>query len=154
MLEYNEITHDADLNVFYTTTSNNRLHKLSSDGRIIKTVGRLGKRNAEFNLPNGLRVSKKRGLYVCDTENNRVQIFDLNLKFKRSIIGKEGTGKGQFNSPTDVDFDSCGNIYITDVENHHIQVFTFTERHIRSIGNNIEGFQPVSLLIHNEYICD
>ena len=149
-----EITQDADLNIFYANTSDNQLHKLSDDGNIIKTVGRLGKRNAEFNYPNGLKVSKNRELYVCDSRNNRVQVFDLDLDFKRSF-GKSGTGKGQFNFPADVDFDSSGNIYVTDIKNHRIQVFTCTEHHIRSIGNE-RVFRPVSLLMHNEnmYVTD
>ena len=151
-----EITHDADLNIFYATTTDNQLHKLNDNGSIIKTVGQLGKKNVEFNYPNGLRVSKKRELYVCDSDNNRVQVFDLDLNFKRSF-GKKGTGKGQFNFPADIKFDSSGNIYVTDISNNRIQVFTCTERHIRSIENQrVDIFQPVSLLLHNEniYVTD
>ena len=148
-----EIAQDTALNVFFATTRENQLHKLSNDGRIIKTIGRLGKRNAEFNRPNGLRVSKNHELYVCDSLNNRIQIFDRDLSFKRSF-GKEGTGKGQFNFPSDVDFDSSGNIYVSDHNNYRIQVFTHSERHMRTIIQNI--FQPVSLLMHNEniYVTD
>ena len=151
-----EITWDAERNIIYATTDKNELHKVSNDGKIIKTVGRLGKRNAEFNFPIGLRVSKNNELYVCDSRNHRVQVFDLDLNFKRSF-GKKGTGRGQFNVPADVDFDSCGNIYITDVENHRIQVFTCTECHIRNINRaRIGTFRPISLLVHDEklYITD
>ena len=153
-----DVKQDSALNIFFATTSDNQLHKLSNDGRIIKTVGQLGKRNTEFNLPNRLRVSKTRELYVCDSGNNRVQVFDLDLNFKRSF-GKKGTGKGQFNFPADVDFDSSGNIYITDIRNHRIQVFTCTERHVRSIipaNRRIDIFQPVNLLMYNEnlYVTD
>ena len=156
----NEITHDAVLNIFFVTTQEYQLHKFSSDGRIIKTIGQMGKRNAEFKYPNGLRVSKNNELYVCDSYNHRVQVFDLDLYYKRSF-GKKGTGRGQFNFPADVDFDSCGNIYITDMENHRIQVFTCTECHIRNIIINsqlgsVGAFRPVSLLVHDEklYVTD
>ena len=148
-----EIAHDAALNIFYATTSNNQLQKLGCDGRIIKTIGQLGKRNGEFNFPNGSRVSKERELYVCDSENNRVQVFDLDLNFKRSF-GKKGTGKGQFDFPADVDFDSVGNIYVTDDRNHRIQVFTLhqnNERHIRTISGD-PAFQPVSIYMHENHI--
>ena len=149
----NELTHDADLDIFFATTSDNQLHKLSNDGRIIKTVGRIGKRNAEFNFSNGLGVSKNRELYVCDSGNDRVQVFDLSLNFKRSF-GKKGTGKGQFDFPADVDFDSCGNIYVTDEFNHRIQVFSLhqnNERHIRTISGD-QKFKPVSLYMHKSYM--
>lgn len=47
-----EITQGADLNIFYATTTNNRLHKITNDGRIIKSIGQTGKRNAQFNYTN------------------------------------------------------------------------------------------------------
>ena len=151
-----ELTQDSNLNIYVTTSTTHQLVKLSSTGSTIKIVGKLGKRNAEFNLPNGLRVSKNRELYVCDSGNNRVQVFDLDLNFKRSF-GKKGSGKGLFNFPADVTFDSHGNIYITDIENHRIQVFTCTEYHIRSINHpGVHTFRPVSLLMHDEslYVTD
>ena len=151
------VTHDAALNVFFATTLEHQLHKLSSDGRVIKTIGRMGKQNAEFECPNGLRVSKERELYVCDSKNNRVQVFDSNLNFKRSF-GKKGVGKGQFDFPADIDFDTNGNVYVTDHNNHRIQVFTCTERHLRTIllGNKTKIAYPVSLFIHDEnmYVTD
>ena len=153
------LTQDTEKNIIYVTTSENELHKVSNDGTIIKTVGRSGRRNAEFNFPSGLRVSKNNELYVCDSKNNRVQIFDLDLNYKRSF-GKKGTGKGLFNFPTDVNFDIGSNIYITDVENHRIQVFTFTEDHVHNIecssANAIGTFRPISLLMHDEklYVTD
>ena len=151
----NELTQDSDLNVYVTTGNYHKLIKLSNTGNVLKIIGELGTKNAEFNFPNGLRVSKKRELYVCDSRNSRIQVFDLDLNFKRSF-GKKGTGKGQINFPADVDFDSNGNIYITDLKNNRIQVFTSTECHMLSIGYHIVGFQPVSLLMHSEsiYVTD
>ncbi len=158
--QINEITHGADMNIFYVTTTDNRLHKILNDGRILKTVGRLGKWNGEFNFPNGLRVNKRCELHVCDSRNHRVQVFDLDLNFMRSF-GRKGGGQGEFNSPADVDFDSAGNIYITELDNNRIQVFTPAQCHIRVIipGNQtvgINAFRPVSLFVHDEniYVTD
>ena len=151
----NELTRDSDLNVYVTTGNYHKLIKLSNTGNVLKIIGELGTKNAEFNFPNGLRVSKKRELYVCDSRNSRIQVFDLDLKFKQSF-GKKGTGKGQINFPADVDFDSNGNIYITDLKNNRVQVFTSAERHMLSIGYHIIGFQSVSLFMHSEsiYVTD
>ena len=148
-----KITRDTERNIIYATIGKNELHKVSNDGQIVRTVGQLGKRNAEFNFPNGLRVSKNDELYVCDSSNNRVQVFDLDLNFKRSF-GKKGTGRGKFNFPS---FDSYRNIYITDVENHRIQVFSCSEYHIRNINRaRVIVFRPISLLVHDEklYVTD
>ena len=151
----NKVTQDADLNFYVTTIGDHKLHKVSNDGSIIKTVGCFGTGNAEFNHPNGLRVSKTHELYVCDSGNNRIQVFDLDLNFKRTF-GRKGTGKGQFDFPSDVDFDSSGNIYIADCQNDRIQVFTSSECHIRIIQNQIcspiKLHNPVSLLMHDNHI--
>ena len=149
-----ELTQDSDLNIYATTGKNHKVMKLSNTGSIIKVIGVLGKRHAEFNFPNGLRVNTKHELYVCDSRNDRVQIFDLNLNFKRSF-GKTGTGKGQFNFPADVNFDLSDNIFVTDMKNNRIQIFSCTERHIRTI-NVDQIFKPVNLFIHDKtiYVTD
>lgn len=88
-----ELTQDSDLNMYVTTGNHHQLIKLSNAGIIIKTIDKLGKRTGDFDFPNGIRVSKKSELYVCDSRNSRIQVFDLNLSFKRSF-GKYGSGKG------------------------------------------------------------
>ena len=147
-----ELTQDLDYNL-YVTNSKDQLIKINSAGNVIKVVGQLGKGNAEFNFPNGLRVSKNNELYICDSRNHRVQVFDLDLNFKRSF-GKKGTGRGQFNSPADVNFDSNGYIYVTDEVNHRIQVFSrapHSECYIHTIQGDAE-FHPVSLFIHGNHM--
>ena len=153
LIRVGELTQDTDLNL-YVTTVDHQLHKFSKDGRCIKTIGRLGSNKAEFYVPNGLRVSKELELYVCDSFNNRLQVFDLDLNFKRSF-GRKGTGKGQFTFPSDVDFDSSGYVYIADHGNYRIQVFTCRGYHVRTIGNREHSavvFKPVTLLMYNNLI--
>ena len=146
-----ELTQDLDCNLYVTNVEDHQLIKLNSAGRVIKVVGQLGQGKAEFNFPNGLRVRKNDELYVCDCRNNRVQVFDLDLNFKRSL-GKKGTGKGQFNHPLDVNFDLTGNIYVTETNNHRIQVFSpNSERHIHTIQGDAT-FQPVSLFTHGNHM--
>ena len=146
-----ELTQDLDHNLYVTNDKCNQLIKLNSAGTVIKVLGKLGKGNAEFHFPNGLRVSKNNELYVCDSYNNRVQVFDLNLNFKRSF-GKKGTGRGQFNYPADVNFDSKGNIYVTEISNHRIQVFSpHSECHIHTIKGDA-AFEPVSLFTHGNHM--
>ena len=146
-----ELTQDLDRNLYATNFDNHQLIKLSGTGSIIKVVGQLGNGKGEFDYPNGLRISKNCELYVCDSYNNRVQVFDLDLNFKRSF-GKKGNGKGQFHFPADVDFDSTGNIYVTDMKNHRIQVLTpHSECHIHTIRGDA-AFQPVSLFMHGSHM--
>lgn len=61
-------------------------------------------------------------IYVTDTNNKRVQVFDLGgtpiFKF-----GKEGEGKGEFKFPYGVAGDSEGNVYISDLYNGSVSTF-------------------------------
>ena len=92
---------------------------------------------------------------MCDSNNHRIQIFDLDLNFKREF-GTEGCGISQLSAPTDVDFDTKANAYTVDSWNNRIQVFPRDDQHIRVIGNQALGNSkfnnPLSICIHNNFI--
>ena len=77
-------------------------------------------------------------MYVCDSENHHIQVFDQNLKFLR-CFGSHGTGPGQFNWPDNIDFDTSGHLYVTDLKNHRIQCLTADGDPIRCIGRKGSG---------------
>ena len=53
-------------------------------------------------------------IYVLDSGNNRIQVFDNMGKYLRTI-GKEGQGPGELNSPVCLQIDEeTGHIYVTD----------------------------------------
>lgn len=61
-------------------------------------------------------------IYVTDTNNKRVQVFDLGgtpiFKF-----GSEGEGPGKFKFPYGIAGDSQGNVYVSDLYNGSISIF-------------------------------
>ena len=55
---------------------NSRIHRFSGEGRYITSWGIPGKGGpGEFHLPHSLLVDEEGLVYVCDRENNRIQIF-------------------------------------------------------------------------------
>ena len=60
-------------------------------------------------------------MYVCDRNNHRIEVFDLDLNFVRSF-GRRGSGRGEFNAPSDVKFDTAGNMYVAESNNGRVQV--------------------------------
>ena len=67
---------DSGRNVVYVAENgNNRVSIFSTDGVFIKSFGRKGNGPAQFHSPCGIAVDKKGAVYVCDTDNNRIQIF-------------------------------------------------------------------------------
>jgi len=58
---------------------------------------------------------------VCDSGNNRIQVFELNGKFVGKF-GTKGSNLGEFNRPRSVAVLSNGRIVVCDWNNHRIQI--------------------------------
>ena len=88
----------------------------------LKQIGTTAFPNGDFFNPFGVAVDGNKNLYVADTFNGRVQVFDSAGKFKFTF-GSFGAGNGQFNSPFGIAVDSSQNIYVIDNGNNRVQVF-------------------------------
>ena len=94
-----------------------------------------------FRRPMGAAFGKNGRIYVADTGNNRIVVFDRNgrylLQFGGLGVGKPAPGgvfswePGRLNYPTDVASDNEGNIYVADFRNDQIQVFDSEGRFLR-----------------------
>ena len=137
--------------IFMTEFNAHKVFKLSSSGRVLKFVGGEGSGIGEFDHPDGLSLRDKE-LFVCDRDNHRIQVFDLDLNFIR-MFGSRGEGNGQFHHPADLTFDPYGTIYIVDSGNNRIQVFTPNESFERTFG--VFGKEPGEMYwprsIHVDY---
>ncbi|MGB3976550.1 MAG: hypothetical protein WBM27_09130, partial [bacterium] len=60
-------------------------------------------------------------IYLTDSRNNHIQIFDLNGEFI-GFWGSEGADDGQFKLPTGITYRD-GKLVVTEAQNHRIQVF-------------------------------
>ena len=112
-------------------------------------VGREGGKEGEFDDPRGLTLHDNL-VYVCDGNNHRIQVFDLDLNFVRSI-GSRGSGRGEFDAPFDVKFDTAGNMYVAELGNERVQVMDSSGRFIREFGRGKLSF-PSGLLIADKYV--
>ena len=138
---------DCDDNVFITDWDRHCIHKFTSEGQHVTTVGKEGDKPLEFRNPTGIGVHPyNKKIYVTEYGNHCVQILNSDLTFSNSF-GCHGNGNGQFNHPYDVAFDSRGNVYITDHDNHRIQVFTAEGQFLRHIGQWGTGHGD----LHNPY---
>ena len=67
-------------------------------------------------------MNKLGQLMVCDTGNNRIQVFQLNGNFVGKF-GTSGSNLGEFKSPWSVAVLSNGRIVVCDVNNYRVQIF-------------------------------
>ncbi len=56
---------------------NRRVHKFSQSGRLLRSWGTEGSGPGQFRLPHCVRVDRFQRVWVCDRENDRIQIFDI-----------------------------------------------------------------------------
>jgi len=89
----------------------------------------------DFGKPTGVAVDKEGNLYVADTLNNRIEIFDGDGKFIKTF-GKAGDGPGYFARPKGVAVDSDGHIWVADGVQDRVQVFTFDGQLCISMGGH------------------
>ena len=94
---------------------------------LLRRIGTGGKQHrltspGNFALPDGVAVDKDGNVYVTDTLNDRVEIFDADGKFI-SEFGKSGDGPGTFARPKGIAIDRDGHIWVTDEVQSRVQVF-------------------------------
>lgn len=87
----------------------------------------------QFNHPRGLAVGPDGSVYVTDSDNHRVQVFDGQGRLLRTwgsrcaLDSGEGCatpgGEGQFQEPWGIAVGPDGRVYVADTWNHRIQAF-------------------------------
>ena len=74
---------------------------------MLKVFGQPGSGPSEFNRPEGLGLDGRGRIYVADSCNHRVQVFDADGSWLGSF-GEPGQGEGEFSYPYDVVVDQAG----------------------------------------------
>lgn len=90
-----------------------------------------GSGEGQFSRPRGIAIAADGTIYVVDSRNVRVEIFDSAGQYVAQF-GGEGSGPGQFarfpgaggGGPGGIAIGDDGRLYVADTWNHRIQVFT------------------------------
>jgi len=83
-----DVAWDSEGDTFVTDGyGNSRIVKIAPDGKWLKEVGTYGSGQDQFNTPHGVAVDAKNNVYVADRGNRRIQVYDSNLNFEKSITG-------------------------------------------------------------------
>ncbi len=163
---------DRKGNVIIADTSNNRIRKLSADGRTVSTIagsGVVGFRDgqaaqAEFDGPIGVAVDKRGDIFVADAYNDCIRKVSVDGEVT-TIAGGGSTGYADgaaasalFDTPSGVFTDKSGSIYVADTGNHAIRKIT-PEDHVSTIAGGPDGepeenqvglSQPVGIVVTHD----
>ena len=84
-----DVTWDTQGNIFISDGYiNSRVAKFSKDGDWVKSWGEKGTKDGEFDTPHSIASDARGNIYVADRGNGRIQVFDPNGTFLRSIVVK------------------------------------------------------------------
>lgn len=114
--------------VYVVDTQQDQVLVYDADSRkLLRRIGTGGKNHfltspGDFGAPQGVAVDQDGNVYVIDTMNNRVEIFDADGNFL-STFGKAGDGPGYFARPKGIAVDSDGHIWVADQMQDRLQVF-------------------------------
>ena len=108
--------------------------------KLLRRMGTAGKNHTlttvgDFSRPAGAAVDAEGNLYVADSWNNRIQIFDADGNFI-SMFGKAGDGPGYFARPKGVAIDGDEHVWVADGMQDRIQVFTKEGQLLISLGGH------------------
>lgn len=116
-------------------------------------TGGAGTQPARFQSPRGLLITKHRNaLFVADSGNHRIQIFDLSTAQLLGIWGQSGltstpspgTAPGEFDTPWALVEDNSSNIYVLDYGNRRIQKFNPAGDVVPSFATNVQSSNPLT----------
>lgn len=129
------------INKILYITSDHKLQKYSFDGNHIDEFG--GRESdGEFNRPFGIAIKDDK-VYVCDSENDRIRVFDQNLYLIKDIEIK-------LMRPQDITFDEVKNlIYVTSRALNCILVLTEDGK---EIGRFEKLSEPTGIHIYRNFI--
>jgi tripartite motif-containing protein 71 len=125
------LTVAASGNVYVADTANNRVVELSPAGAVLAEWGSKGTADGKFDAPSAVAVaSSPEGdgagdVYVLDSENNRVQVFEADGRFLAKW-GLRGTAPGDFSQPAAIAVGCSGDVYVADTNNNRVQRFDLT----------------------------
>jgi sugar lactone lactonase YvrE len=108
--------------------------------KLLRKIGTTGHKHeltspGDFSKPTGVAVDSEGNLYVADTMNNRIEIFDADGQFV-STFGKNGDGPGYFARPKGVAIDGDGHIWVADGVQDRVQVFNKEGQLLISFGGH------------------
>ena len=113
--------------IYVADTWNHRIQMFTRDGTPIKMWGAplydpTTTDPDVFWGPRGIAVDAQGRVFVVDTGNKRILVYDSDGNFIMQI-GNEGLSAGQFEEPVGIAFDSQENLFVADTWNQRIQVF-------------------------------
>ncbi|XP_068730048.1 E3 ubiquitin-protein ligase TRIM71-like [Montipora capricornis] len=131
-------------------SGNHRVQIFASNGTHLKSFGKKGNQQGDFNFPAGIAFHNDK-IIVVDTINHRVQLFSDEGHYLNQF-GGEGSRDHQLQFPYGLSIDSGGNIIVGDKNNKLIKFFSLDGRFLRSVGTEGSFIFPLRCIQQENYL--
>jgi DNA-binding beta-propeller fold protein YncE len=131
--------------VYVADTGNDVVDVFDADNyKLLRKIGKSSKKHDQtgpgvFSLPEGVAVDSDGNVYVTDTFNDRIEMFDAEGQFI-STFGKNGDGPADFERPKGIAIDCDGHIWVVDAAQNRVKVFDNQGRLLIYFGG--PGYYP------------
>jgi len=98
------------------TKGQHRVLVYDADGQLLLSFGKEGKEPGQFWFPNAALADSEGRIYVSDSNNGRLQVFDADGKFLYA--------HGGFNLPRGMALDDEKRVFVVDAIGHTVRVFS------------------------------
>jgi DNA-binding beta-propeller fold protein YncE len=131
--------------LYVADTGNDVVDVFDADSfKLLRQIGKPSTRHEQtdlgtFSLPEAVAVDKDGNVYVTDTFNDRVEIFDADGEFI-STFGRNGDGPADLERPKGIAVDGDGHIWVVDAAQERVKVFNQQGRLLIYFGG--QGYYP------------
>ena len=115
--------------IYIADTWNHRIQKLDAEGHLVTSWGLFGQYGpgdtagqSAFYGPRSIVIGPGGRVYVADTGNKRIQVFESDGRFATQW-GGGGTLEGYLDEPVGIAIGPEGAVYVADTWNQRVQVF-------------------------------
>lgn len=142
-----DIAFDASGNLLVTDTGNNRVLEFTPDGKPLGSFGTLGSGAGQFREPVGIAVAPDGTIYVADTWNGRVEVFNATKQYRRSLPLTGWESHSVENKPYLTVLDN-GNLLLSQPDNDRLVEMTpagAIVKNVSALGPNLPLSKPIGV---------
>ncbi|MFC1492478.1 6-bladed beta-propeller [candidate division KSB1 bacterium] len=117
----------------------------------VRTIGDLESENEDlmFYMPSDMHIDDSGRIYILDSGNYKVKVFDESLKLLYSF-GSQGEGPGEFQYPSHFFIPGDGKVYVFDA--NMIDIFLTDGKFIETMTSPFRYSSIVTLTSNGEYL--
>ena len=148
--------------VYITDIQANKVFVLNLAGDLLVELGGIGEEPGKLLAPNAVTADNNGNIYVVDTGNQRVQVFDAQGNYQFMFNGATNEeGDAVFVNPRGIGITTTGHIYVVSNITHLVHAFDMQGTPLYTLGGMGDGdgklFLPNGLFIDSNntiYVTD